>query len=186
MKFTALLLSAVAVVIAAPAGKPSSPEVATRGSQLVLPKDTFLHYINTGVTNHDIYGRPLVVKNGKASEETSAVATFQLGSSVSGHRCRLRFDTAAGDISKGSQQLDIFSVINPPTWPLQNSFSRDQHRGRIYVPLPGQAQWIQGYNGYPEFDCPVNQLFGFEFVGVYDYDIVDWNVGSTGPRIEVL
>ncbi|KAK2827824.1 hypothetical protein FQN49_007305 [Arthroderma sp. PD_2] len=186
MKFTALFVSAAAVVFAAPAAKSSNTEIAARGNRLVLPHDTFLHYINTGVTNHDVYGRPLVVKNGKAAEETSAVVTFKLDGSAHGRRCRLRFDTSAGDTSKGSQQLDIFSVINPPTWPIQQPYSRDQHRGRIYVSIPGQAQWIQGYGGYPEFDCPVNKLFGYEFVGVYDYDIVDWHVGSTGPRVEVL
>ncbi|EEQ33741.1 hypothetical protein McanMca71_003910 [Microsporum canis] len=186
MKITALIVSAAAVVLAAPAAKSSNPEIEARNNQFISPKDTFLHYINTGVTNQDVYGKPLVVKNGKAAEETSAVVTFQFGSSYNHRRCRLRFDTSPGDVSKGSQQLDVFSVINPPTWPIQRPFSRDQHRGRIYVTVPGSAQWVQGYNGYPEFDCPVNQLIGYEFVGVYDYDIVDWRAGSTGPRIEVL
>lgn len=186
MKFTALLVSAAAVVLAAPTANSNNPEIKARSTRFVSPKDTFLHYINTGVTNHDVYGRPLVVKNGKAAEETSAVVTFSFDGSFSGRRCRLRFDTSSGDVSKGSQQLDIFSVINPPTWPIQQPFSRDRHRGRIYVSVPGAAQWVQGYDGYPEFDCPVNQLIGYEFVGVYDYDIIDWHVGATGPRIEVL
>lgn len=186
MKLTALFVSAAAVVLAAPTANLNNPEIEARNTQFVSPKDTFLHYINTGVTNHDVYGRPLVVKNGKAAEETSAVVTFDFDGSYNGRRCRLRFDTSAGDTSKGSQQLDVYSVINPPTWPIQSPFSRDQHRGRIYVLVSGTAQWVQGYNGYPEFDCPVNKRIGYEFVGVYDYDIIDWNVGSTGPRIEVL
>ncbi|EFR04050.1 hypothetical protein MGYG_07056 [Nannizzia gypsea CBS 118893] len=186
MKFTALLVSAAAVVLAAPTPNSNNAEIEARNIRIVSPKDTFLHYINTGETNHDVYSKPLVVKNGKAAEETSAVVTFSFDGSLANRRCRLRFDTSPGDISKGSQQLDVFSVINPPTWPIQKPFSRDQQRGRIYVQVPGPAQWVQSYNGYPEFDCPVNKLIGYEFVGVYDYDIIDWAVGSTGPSIEVL
>ncbi|WEW54773.1 hypothetical protein PRK78_000198 [Emydomyces testavorans] len=194
MKFLTLLLTASTAAFAAPAASPDN-ELAARQNNLIYPHATFRYFINTGQVLENPQDQPLVLKNGNAADESSAIVTFQFGEELKGRTCKLLFDLGNQDVSTGSHQMDVFSVINPPgseqftvaTIPrVRPALSRDQHRGRIEVFQPGSATWILSYGGYPQFPCPVNELMGIEFVGVGDSVEVRWQIGATGPRIQPL
>lgn len=188
MKLSVLLSSLAAITLAAPTLKP-------RDNPLLYPSATFRHFINTGENIQDPQNQPLVLKNNVPADESSTIVTFNFDENLQGRRCKLLFDLWDRDVSTGSQQLDVFSVNNPPTSPFTTAsitnenrpaWNRDQQRGRIMVKKPGTAEWIMSYSGWPEFDCPAGMVMGLEFVGVGDAVAVRWDIGVTGPRVQVL
>lgn len=188
MKLTAIFSTLAAVALAAPTLTP-------RDSPILFPSATFRHFINTGKNIQDPQNQPLVVKDGNAAHESSTIVNFSFDQSLSGRKCKLLFDLWDRDVSTGTQKLDVFSVINPPTSAFTTASisnesrpasSRDQQRGRISVPKPGTADWIMSFSGWPEFNCPGGQVMGLEFVGVGDAVTVRWDIGVTGPRVQVL
>lgn len=197
MKIATLLASAAAVALARPTAS-SNEDISKRQQNIIYPHGTFRYWINTGEIKEDPQDQLLVVKNGNTADETSTIVTFNVPPELEGRTCNLLFDLWNRDVSTGTQDLDVFTVINPPVgdfsiasvkasipkWrPAQ---SRDQHEGRIHVPKPGSAQWIESYHGYPQFPCPAGQLVGIEYVGVGDAVTVRWDIGVTGPRIQPL
>lgn len=151
----------------------------------MYPHATFRRWVSTGQLVEDPQDQLLVVRNNKPAEETTAIVTFDFDPSLEGRTCKLMFELWDRDTSTGSQTVDVFSTINPPTYQ-SPAYSRDQHMGRIKVPVPGQAQWIQSYHGMPEFPCPAGQLMGWEFVGAGEAITLQWDIGVTGPTVQVL
>jgi hypothetical protein len=159
---------------------------------------TYRYWVNTGRIITDPQDQLLVVKNGVAADETTSIVTFDFNPEMGleGRTCRLIFDMWDRDHSTGTQQNDVFSVINFPSTSaslarvniaaVRPAASRDQHRGRIFIPKPGSAQWIQSYNGYPDFPCPKEEVMAFEFVGAGDRVETRWDIGVTGPRVIVV
>ncbi|EEH34302.1 hypothetical protein PAAG_05351 [Paracoccidioides lutzii Pb01] len=196
MKLNTLLVSAAAAVLAAPSSSPAEG-ISARQNDLIYPHRTFRYWVQTGALKEDPQDQLLVVKNGVAADETTTIVTFEVSSDLEGRRCKLLFDLWPRDVSTGSKQADVFTVINPPTQDFsaetvsrwrpaalaETQRSRDIHQGRISVNVPGSAVWIQSFHGYPEFDCPAGKLFALEYVGVNDEVAIRWDIGVTGPRI---
>lgn len=95
----------------------------------------------------------------------------------------MNFNLLDRDTSTGSQSVEVFSLINPPP---EGPGSRGEDLGRIRVPAPGVAEWVMAYGGMPEFPCPAGELIGFEFVGVGDQVTIQWDIGVSGPTVQVL
>ncbi|KMU82465.1 hypothetical protein CIHG_00247 [Coccidioides immitis H538.4] len=196
MKIATLLLAAASAVLAAPAAAPApapESELAARQTNVIYPHATFRYWINTGEVKEDPQDQLLVVKDGNRNNESSTIVTFRVGEEYEGRTCKLLFDLWDRDWSTGTQQMDVFSVIDPPGQftilsipSVRPASSRDKHKGRILAPKPGSATWLQAYDGYPEFPCPVGKLMGIEFVGVGDRVEVRWDIGVTGPRLQPL
>ncbi|PGH28243.1 hypothetical protein AJ80_00134 [Polytolypa hystricis UAMH7299] len=199
MKLAAILASAAAVALAAPNSLPER-NIKDRQLDLMYPHRTFRYWINTQELKEDPQDQLLVVKNGNPDDESSCIVTFDFPPEVEGKTCRLVFDLWKDrDHSTGTQTADVFTVIDPPLddsvsvqtlkqnvaeW--RPAHSRDQHQGRVKLPVPGPAEWIESYHGYPEFPCPAGQLLGLEYVGAGDRVEVRWDIGVTGPRVQVL
>ncbi|OGM43288.1 hypothetical protein ABOM_008660 [Aspergillus bombycis] len=175
-----------------------------RQNALLWPYATYRYWVQTGNWVLDPQDQLLVVKNGNAADETTSIVTFDIPATAEGHKCELLFDLWPRDVSTGSQQADVFTATKPTGASVSASDSgaslqsvskqvadvivqsRNEHAGRIYVPVPGTADWVLAYQGYPKFDCPAGQMIGFEFVGVNDEVSIRWDIGVTGPRVQVL
>ncbi|KAE8358322.1 hypothetical protein BDV27DRAFT_137912 [Aspergillus caelatus] len=176
-----------------------------RQDSLVWPYETYRYWVQTGNWKLDPQDQLLVVKNGNAADETTTIVTFNIPTTADGHKCKLLFDLWDRDVSSGSKQADVFTATRPTGASASDSNtqsvslqsvskevadvivqSREEHVGRISVSAPGTADWVLAYQGYPEFDCPAGQMVGFEFVGVNDEVAIRWDIGVTGPRVQVL
>lgn len=195
MKYSGILttLSLIATVAASPL------ENTKRDDSLMYPYRTYRYWVQTGEMKEDPQDQLLVVKNNNPADSTTAIVTFNFDESVQDKTCKLLFDLLDRDVSTGSQNVDVFSIIDPPgsqpqavsddasrALALQLTQSRGQQLGRIHVTAPGEADWIMSFHGYPEFPCPAGQLMGVEFVGVGDAVTMRWDIGVTGPRVQVL
>lgn len=176
-----------------------------RQMNILYPYETYRYWVQSGNWKLDPQDQLLVVKNGNAADETTSIVTFNIPPAADGHKCKLLFDLWDRDVSSGSKQADVFTATKPTgasasdantdSASLQSVSkevadvivqSRDEHVGRISVSAPGTADWVLAYQGYPEFDCPAGQIVGFEFVGVGDEVAIRWDIGVTGPRVQIL
>ena len=190
MKFLALIAAATAASAAAVA-----PQLSARQEGLLYPLRTYRRWIQTGQMVEDPQDQPLVVKNGNQADETSTVVSFEFDQSTEGKKCQLLFELWGDrDISEGSGQdglaeLDVFTYKNlPPTISAKSIEikERDDHAGRILAAFDEEATWVQSYKGWPVIDCPAGEIIGIEYVGVGDNVKVQWDIGVTGPRFQVL
>ncbi|KAL2693496.1 hypothetical protein Neosp_000056 [[Neocosmospora] mangrovei] len=190
MKLLAFLFSTVAVTLAAPV-------LETRQFEdIIFPAGTYRRWVQSGTIIQDPQDQLLIVKNGKAADETTTIVTFDFDQSTEGKTCELIFELWDRDVSTGTQTLDVFTWSDPPrglrTFSVADiakwaeAKSRDNHVGRILVPKPGNATWIMSYQGWPKIPCPAGQLIGVEYVGVGDRVEVRWDIGVTGPRFRIL
>ncbi|KAM5386454.1 hypothetical protein ACJZ2D_000417 [Fusarium nematophilum] len=190
MKLLALLTSTAAVSFAAPSAN------ARALDNILYPAGTYRYWVNTGRIVQDPQDQLLIVKNGKAADETTTIVTFEFDQSTRGKTCELIFELWDRDVSTGTKTLDVFTYSDPPQAAKAFSAadaarwasikSRDNHVGRIKVPKPGNATWEMSFQGWPKIPCPAGQLIGVEYVGVGDNVKVRWDIGVTGPRFRVL
>ncbi|KAH7147266.1 hypothetical protein DER46DRAFT_670826 [Fusarium sp. MPI-SDFR-AT-0072] len=177
MKFFALLASAAAVSFAAPTV--DTNEIDARAVDTILyPAGTYRYRVQSGKIIWDPQDQLLIVKNGKAADDTTTIVTFEFDERTRGKACELLFELWDRDVSTGIKTLDVFTYSDPPTGPRAFSAadaakwastkSRDNHVGRIRVPKPSNATWEQSYQGWPKIPCPAGQLVGVEYVGVGD------------------
>lgn len=199
MKFASIL---TALSLAAAATAAATPMEKRQHNNRMWPYATFRRWISTGQLVEDPQDQLLVVRNNNPAEETTAIVTFNFDPSLEGRTCKLVFSLWDRDTSTGSETVDIFSTIDPPSSMSTESRhvstaeaskalatkmtqSRGEQLGRIKVPAPGTAEWIQSYHGMPEFPCPAGQLVGYEFVGVGEDITMQWDIGVTGPTVWV-
>lgn len=187
MKFSAALAIGIAATGALAA--PTNIEVP---KDLIWPSNTYRFWVQSKEVIQDPQNQLLVVRNDNLNDETTTIVTFAPRPDLEGRTCRLRFDLWDRDVSTGSHKADVFSWVGVPvgTFSVANlavnrPAYRDEHKGRITLPKPGMAEWIQSYDGYPEFPCP-QELMAVEFVSVGDKLELRWDIGVTGPRIEIL
>lgn len=172
--FTTLSLLAAATTAA------GSPLANFKRDGLMYPTSTWRRWVARGELKQDPQNQPLVVKTGDWTDATTAIVKFTFDGSAQDRTCKLLFDLGDTDTSTGTETVDVFSNINAPGW-------RGQQLGRIHVPAPGDADWIMSFHGMPEFPCPAaGQEMGLEFVGVGDVVTMQWDIGVTGPRVQVL
>jgi hypothetical protein len=190
MKLLAIL-SAATVALAAPAALSDNSAVARQIEDLIWPAATYRYWVKSGKTKLDPPSG-LVQKNGNPDEEITTLVNFEFPAELEGRTCRLRFDLWDRDTTEGSKRADVFTTLAPENFSLSSSDvsaqvnNRDKHVGRIFIDKPGSAVWEQSYYGFPDFPCPAGRVFGGEFVGVGDADKIVWDIGVTGPRVEVL
>lgn len=185
MKLLAFLAAASAASAAA-----VKPAVSARQTDLLYPSRTYRRWIQSGDMVLDPQDQLLVVKNGNQADETTAVVEFTFDDDTEGKKCQLLFELWEDrDISRGSQTLDVFTYNNLPeeVRALVEVLERDDHAGRIKALTDGEeAEWTLSYDGWPIIDCPAGESIGIEYVGVGDAVEVQWDIGVTGPRFQVL
>ncbi|CAI4213650.1 unnamed protein product [Parascedosporium putredinis] len=179
MQFFTLFAAAAAVVSAAPA----APEARQINNNVVYPAATYRRWIQTGDMVLDPQDQLLIVKNGNAADETSTLVTFDFDASTAGKTCELRFELWDRDVPPNPNTVSVEEGIAQLTAAAVKS--RDHHVGRIVAPKPGNATWVQAYDGWPSIPCPAGQLIAVEYVGVGDNVEVRWDIGVTGPTFLV-
>ncbi|SPO07244.1 uncharacterized protein DNG_09938 [Cephalotrichum gorgonifer] len=188
MKFLGFLASATAVTAAAV----SAPISARQTGGLLYPWGTYRHWVQTGAIVEDPQDQPLVVKNGNQADETTTIVAFNVPEDAAGKQCQLLFELWSDrDTSTGSQRLDVFTYNNPPAdasgiQALLKTKERNEHAGRIIASFDEEAVWEQSYDGWPIIPCPAGERIGIEYVGVGDAVVVQWDIGVTGPRLQIL
>lgn len=173
-------LSSISLLTAASlaTASPLSLSLSTRQDpSIIWPYRTYRWFIRDGTTIEDPQDQLLVVKDNDPAHESSALVTFQIAPDLEGRTCKLILDLWDRDVSTGSQTADVFNSVNPGT--------RGEYVGRVRLPKPGSAEWISSSDKAPEFPCPAGALIGFEFVGAGDEVAVRWDIGATGPRVQV-
>ncbi|KAF5263134.1 hypothetical protein FOXYS1_6127 [Fusarium oxysporum] len=179
MKILALLASAAAVSLAAPTV--DTHEIDARAVDTVLyPAGTYRYWIQSGKIIWDPQDQLLIVKNGKAADETTTIVTFEFDESTRGKTCELLFELWDRDVSTGIKTLDVFTYSDPPTGP--RAFSAADAANWASTKSRGN----HSYQGWPKIPCPAGQLIGVEYVGVGDRVQVRWDIGVTGPRFKVV
>ncbi|KFH41606.1 hypothetical protein ACRE_076790 [Hapsidospora chrysogenum ATCC 11550] len=193
MKLLTFLATAAAVCSAAPTPDTRSADTTS----ILYPAGTYRYWVQSGKIKEDPQDQLLVVKNGKAADETTTIVTFDFDPSTQGKTCELIFELWDRDVSRGTRTLDVFTYSDPPgtvktlasaadvaRW--ASIKSRDNHVGRVKVPKPGNATWEMSFQGWPRIPCPAGRRIGVEYVGAGDRVAVRWDIGVTGPRFRVL
>lgn len=171
-------LSTISLLTAAALATASPLSLSTRQDSIIWPYRTYRWFIRDGTTIEDPQDQLLVVKDNNPAHESSALVTFQIAPDLEGRTCKLILDLWDRDVSTGTQTADVFNTVNPG--------NRGEYLGRVHLPKPGSAEWISSSENAPEFPCPAGALIGFEFVGAGDEVAVRWDIGATGPRVQVL
>ncbi|KAJ3469597.1 hypothetical protein MRS44_003662 [Fusarium solani] len=107
MKLLAFLLSTAAVTLAAPALE------ARQFEDIIFPAGTYRRWVQSGKIVQDPQDQLLIVKNGKAADETTTIVTFNFDQSTEGKTCELIFELWDRDVSTGTQTLDVFTWSDP-------------------------------------------------------------------------
>jgi len=181
MKFT----TAVAAILGA-ATTLAAPVPAQQSTDTVLyPRVTSQYNVWTGAVDFNV-NTGLIRKDGRNPDITTLV-TVDFPASTQGKQCRFAFTLDSQSTFSGSAKFDVFTSLAPAagpttTWP--NGNLRDQYTGRFQAQV-GDATPIEHAN--PSFPCPAGQTLGGELVGVFDNDLIQWNVNTpgTGPKIIV-
>lgn len=196
MKYTGLFTT-LSLIAVATTGAANPVQNLARDGAFIYPSATYRRLVSTGELEPDPQGELLVVKDGKAAHEATTIVTFDfdsVSSSLQGKTCKLLFGLGNGDVSTGSQTVDLFAYVDPPSSSEESASKReepamkwrDAQLGRIHVTAPGTADWIMSYYGLPEFECPTKGQQGMEIVGVNDAVTMRWDIGVTGPMVQVL
>ncbi|VUC32981.1 unnamed protein product [Clonostachys rosea] len=149
-----------------------------------------------GVSSHIIAPTPAGVVSKESTSgnrySITTLFTFIYPPQVEGKKCHFEFYLDPSSTVNGSAKLDLFSSIRPVRatsnstafWSRGNQ--RSDQLGRLSVSKNASATWDATYNEYlaEKIDCKTpGTVEGFELVGVYDNDLVSWNVSTSGLRI---
>jgi len=182
MKFTAAIAAAIlgaATTLAVPVpAQTSTPST-------LYPRITSQYNVWTGAVAFNV-NTGLIRKDGRNPDITTLL-TVDFPASVAGKMCQFAFTLDPTSKFSGSAKFDVFTSLAPAagpttTWP--NGNLRDQYGGRFQAKL-GDATPIDHANA--KFPCPAGQTLGGELVGVFDNDLIEWNVDypGSGPKILV-
>lgn len=116
--------------------------------------------------------------------------TFTYPAAAKSKQCQLEFHLPANANPAGSKKIDVFSSIKPapgPTGTWAPGNQRNNHIGRLSVVAGGAATWDATYGTSLAVKLPCKApgtVEAFEFVGVGDFDSINWSPASRyGPRI---
>jgi hypothetical protein len=116
--------------------------------------------------------------------------TFTYPAAAQNKQCQLEFHLPANASPAGSKKIDVFSSIKPapgPTTGWSPGNQRDKHIGRLSVVPGGAATWDSAQKPSLAFKTPCKApgtVEAFEFVGVGDFDLINWSPSlGYGPRI---
>nr|CEG05028.1 unnamed protein product [Fusarium clavum] len=172
--------------VTAPTTLPSDPA----SSSYFSPSDTWQYSVHNGA----IAAAPSLVEiyksTGNGGKDQSALVTFTYPAAARNGQCQLEFHLPANASPAGSKKIDVYSSIKPATgpassWPPGNQ--RNNHIGRLSVVPGGAATWDFSQKPSLAFKTPCKApgtVEAFEFVGVGEFDSINWNPSSGyGPRI---
>lgn len=159
-------------------------------SSYFSPSNTWQYSVHNGA----IAAAPSLVEiyksTGNGGKDQSALVTFTYPAAAQSKQCQLEFHLPANASPAGSKKIDVYSSIKPapgPTTGWSPGNQRDQHVGRLSVVPGGAATWDSAQKPSLAFKTPCKApgtVEAFEFVGVGDFDSINWNPSlQYGPRI---
>ncbi|KAF5227532.1 hypothetical protein FAUST_11712 [Fusarium austroamericanum] len=159
-------------------------------SSYFSPSDTWQYSVHNGA----IAAAPSLVEiyksTGNGGKDQSALVTFTYPAAAKSKQCQLEFHLPANANPAGSKKIDVFSSIKPapgPTGTWAPGNQRNNHIGRLSVVAGRAATWDATYGTSLAVKVPCKApgtVEAFEFVGVGDFDSINWRPSSGyGPRI---
>jgi hypothetical protein len=149
------------------------------------PTDISQYTVGTGAIDFDVTTGKIYKADNDNGNSITTLVTFQFPPESAGKTCSFTFQLDPTATVTGSGLFDVFTSLKPAdhdtsTWGPGNQ--RDQNVGRMRAVVNGPASWVTIFLGDP-FPCPAGTKKGYELVGVYDNDNIEWNNAITGPRI---
>jgi hypothetical protein len=149
------------------------------------PIDISQYTVGTGAIDFDVAKGKIYKADSDAGNSITTLVTFDFPADSANKMCSFTFELDSGAILTGSGLFDVFTSLTPAnhdttTWGPGNQ--RNENVGRMKAVLPGQATWVAVFGGDP-FPCPAGTRKGYELVGVYDNDDIEWDNAISGPRI---
>jgi hypothetical protein len=161
----------------------TNPPVTPPGQ--LKPTDISQYTVGTGAIDFDVTNGKIFKADSDKGNSITTLVTFDFPLDSAGKDCSFTFELDSTATLTGSGLFDVFTSLKPAdhdttTWGPGNQ--RDQNVGRMSAVLNGQATWVAKFLADP-FPCPAGTTKGYELVGVYDNDDIEWNNAITGPRI---
>jgi hypothetical protein len=159
-------------------------------SSYFSPSDTWQYSVHNGAIAAARSLVEIYKSTGNGGKDQSALVTFTYPAAAQNKQCQLEFHLPASANPAGSKKIDVYSSIKPApgpagTWAPGNQ--RNNHIGRLSVVAGGAATWDATYGTSLAVKVPCKApgtVEAFEFVGVGDFDSINWSPSSGyGPRI---
>ncbi|KAK3331857.1 hypothetical protein B0T19DRAFT_482259 [Cercophora scortea] len=183
MLLTTLLLSTGPLLARAftPRGATHLPRQDTG---VIEPTTLYTFNVGTGAINCTNTGGLVSKSPTNGGNDTTTLITFTYPPESAGKSCTLQFFLAGPDVTlDGTGQIDVFSSLAPApgctdTWPPGNG--RNIQLGRWNVETSEYATW-DCYLTEPTTCAAPGTVEAYEYVGVGDYDLVQWGDASSAP-----
>ncbi|PTD06294.1 hypothetical protein FCULG_00011862 [Fusarium culmorum] len=166
-----------------------SPPSGTSSSHF-SPSDTWQYSVHNGA----IAAAPSFVEiyksTGNGGKDQSALVTFIYPPAAKDKQCQLEFYLPPGASPAGSKKIQVYSsnkTAPGPTSSWAPGNQRGNHVGTLSVVAGGAATWDSAQNPSLAFKTPCKApgtVEAFEFVGVGDFDSINWSPSlGYGPQI---
>ncbi|KAK3682053.1 hypothetical protein B0T22DRAFT_444301 [Podospora appendiculata] len=155
---------------------------------VIAPTTLYTFNVGTGAINCTNTGGLVSKSHTNGGNDITTLITFTYPPESAGKTCTLQFFLAGPDVSlDGTGQIDVFSILAPApgctdSWPPGNG--RNIHLGRWNVDISQYATWDWTSSSYltqPTTCAAPGTVEAYEFVGVGDYDLVQWGDSSSAP-----
>jgi hypothetical protein len=178
MKFLSIALGFAALSSCAPV-----PQVPS-GANIIRPSVRSQYSVSTGKISYNT-GIGLISKTGTGSDITTLI-TITIPAAAAGKQGVFNFalDNTAATTVSGSGLLDLYSSLKPATgsadtWPPGNQ--RNIQLGRLKISKGAAATWVAALPTTAQhFTLPAAGTYGYELVGVYDRDLVQYSGANNG------
>jgi hypothetical protein len=178
MKFHSIILGLAALATSTPI-----PQVPS-GTNIIHPSVRSQYSVSTGEIVYNT-GIGLVSKTGSGSD-TTTLLTIDIPAAAAGKTGVFNFalDNDASTTVSGSGLIDLYSSLQPATgstntWPPGNQ--RNNQLGRLRISKGASATWDPGFPTAGQgFTIPAAGSYGYELVGVYDGDHVQYSGANNG------
>jgi len=147
------------------------------------PSALSLYNVGKGAIRFNVDHGKIYKADTNGGQDITTLVTFDFPADSNGKTCYFSFELDNTATLTGSGLFDIYTSLKPAafdttTWGPGNQ--RNQNLGRMKAALSSQATWVAQF--LHPFPCPSGKQ-GYELVGVYDNDNIEWNNAVAGPRI---
>lgn len=161
----------------------TNPVPIPSNGQTIKPSFLSLYNVGTGAIDFDVANGKIFKADTDGGKDITTLVTFDFPAASNGKTCYFSFDLDTTATLTGSGLFDVFTSLQPATadttsWGPGNQ--RNQNVGRMKAAVGAQATWVAQF--LHPFPCPTGTQ-GYELVGVYDNDDLEWSKALAGPTI---
>ncbi|KAH7006736.1 hypothetical protein EDB82DRAFT_439151 [Fusarium venenatum] len=173
-------------------GSTTTPKLSppSGSSSYFSPSDTWQYSVHNGAIAAAPNFVEIYKSTGNGGKDQSALVTFTYPVAAKGRQCQLEFHLPAEASPAGSKKIQVFSSNKPAPGPTSSwapGNQRGNHVGTLSVVAGGAATWDSAQKPSLAFKTPCKApgtVEAFEFVGVGDFNLINWSpLSGYGPRI---